>query len=361
MRSQEKGQQPAVTIKDVARKAGTSIATVSYVLSNRKRAVRPELRDRVLQAAGDLGYVKNAAASSLKGKRRGILAVLVAQFANTFFTRMCVDIESIARQEGYVVTLCNSDEDPAQERLILERLIAQRIDGCILCPALSYEENTALLSQHGIPYVILERSFPDSFSAHNFVGHDNYQSGYLATRRLLEAGHRRIAFSGWDSPIPNVRERVDGYRAALREYGLGEKDERVLLGDLTEAAGRGMAAVLLAENFTAAVLGQQDTAKGTLLQFQDQGVCWPRDISLVLIGTPEWADFLRPRLTCIQRPERQMGRAVASLLLEVMRDPGRPPVQRIFPCEVLERNSVCGWEEDRDRHRVFKYNQEGLA
>jgi DNA-binding LacI/PurR family transcriptional regulator len=346
MRTLAKGQQPAVTIKDVAKKAGTSIATVSYVISNQERPLRPELRERVLQAAAELGYVKNAAASSLKGKRRGILAVLVAQFANTFFTRMCVDIESIAREEGFVVTLCNSDEDPAQERLILERLIAQRIDGCILCPALAREENTALLSQHQIPYVILERSFPASFSAHNFVGHDNFQSGFLATRRLLEAGHRKIAFSGWDSPIPNVRERVDGYRAALREYGVTAEQELVLLDELTEKAGRSMGAKLLAAKVTAVVLGQQDTAKGTLLYFQDQNVQWPHDISLVMIGTPEWADFLRPHITCIQRPEKQMGRAAASLLFEVIRAPGRPPVQQIFPCAILERESVQEWGDD---------------
>ena len=93
----------AVTIKDVAKKAGTSIATVSYVFSNRERYLRPELRERVLQAAAEIGYVKNAAASSIKGKPRGILAVLVAQFGNSFFTRMCVEIVSIAREAGYVV------------------------------------------------------------------------------------------------------------------------------------------------------------------------------------------------------------------------------------------------------------------
>ena len=336
-------QRSSVTIKDVAKKAGTSIATVSYVFSNQERYLRPELRTRVLQAAAELGYVKNAAASSLKGKRRGILAVLVAQFANTFFTRMCVDIEAIARQEGYVVTLCNSDENPAQERLILERLIAQRIDGCILCPAMAREDNTALLSQHQIPYVILERSFPTSFAAHNFVGHDNFQSSFLATRYLLEAGHKRIAFSGWDSPIPNVRERVDGYRAALREHGVMADDELVLLDELSESAGRKMGVRLLETGVTAVVLGQHDTAKGTLLHFQDHGVQWPRDISLVMIGTPEWADFLRPRITCIQRPEQQMGRAAASLLFDVMRDPGRPPEQQIFPSIVVERESVQGW------------------
>lgn len=332
----------AATIKDVAKRAATSIATVSYVFSNSERYLRPELRERVLQAATEIGYVKNAAASSIRGKRRGILAVVVAQFGNTFFTRMCVEVVSLAREEGYVVTLCNSEEDPEQERIILERLVSQRIDGCIVCPALSRDENIGLLQAHRIPYVILERSLPETAADYNFVGHDNFESGYLATRELLAAGHRKIAFSGWDSPIPNVRERVDGYRAALREYGVGPEDEVVLLDELSEAAGRRMAARFLAAPVTAAVLGHHDTAKGALLHCQDHGVRWPEDISLIVIGTPEWAGVLRPQLTCIQRPERQMGTAAAALLLEAIKNPEHRPVRQSFPCIASKGNSILG-------------------
>jgi LacI family transcriptional regulator len=335
----------SVTIKDVAKKAGTSIATVSYVFSDAERYLRPELRERVLQAAAEIGYVKNAAASSIKGKRRGILAIVVAQFGNSFFTRMCVEIVSIARQEGYVVTLCNSDEDPEQEHIILERLVAQRIDGCILCPALSLEENTQLLRRHRIPYVILERSFPDSSQAHNFVGHDNFQSGYLATLHLLEAGHRRIAFSGWDSPIPNVRERVDGYQAALREYGVAADQELVLTDELSADAGRRMGAQLMASGVSAAVLGHHETAKGALLHFQDHGLRWPEDISLVMIGTPEWADVLRPQLTCVERPEHEMAVASANLLLSSIKTPDHPPLSELFRCSVKEGKSVLAYSQ----------------
>ena len=330
----------AVTIKDVAKKAGTSIATVSYVFSNRERYLRPELRERVLQAAAEIGYVKNAAASSIKGKPRGILAVLVAQFGNSFFTRMCVEIVSIAREAGYVVTLCNSDEDPAQERTILERLVMQRIDGCIISPAISGKDNTILLQQHRIPYVILERAFPESFAPHHFVGHDNFQSGYMATRRLLEAGHRRIAFSGWDSPVPNVRERVDGYRAALREYGVDQEHELVLTGEMSGEAGRKMAAEIIAAGMTAAVLGHYDTGKGSFQYFQDNNIRWPEDISLVMIGTPEWAEVLRPRPTCIERPGDQMGAAAANLLLSSIKNPEIPLMTQLYPCTIVEGDSV---------------------
>jgi LacI family transcriptional regulator len=335
------------TIKDVAIRAGTSIATVSYVFSNAKRYIRPELRERVLSAAAGIGYVKNAAASSIKGKRRGVLAVVVAQFSNTFFARMCVEIVSIARREGYVVMLCNSDEDPQQESTILERLVAQRIDGCILSPATSGEGSTELLQRHGIPYVILERAFPVPAVHQNFVGHDNAQSGYLATRHLLEAGHRRIAYLGWDSPIPNVCERVDGYRSALREYGVPAYLERVVTEELSEAAGRRMAAKLADAAVTAVVLGHHDIAKGALQYLQDQGIHWPDDLSLVMIGTPEWAGVLRPRLTCIQRPEQQMGAAAAALLLENIKNPKIHPNQQIFTSSVIEGDSVRGRQSSR--------------
>lgn len=329
-----------VTIRDVARLADTSIATVSYVLNNESRYLRPELKERVIEAARKLGYVRNAPASSLKGKRLGMLAVLVAQFANAFFTRMCVAIESVARRDGYIITICNSYDDPAQERLIIDRLLAQRIDGCIICPALSLSDNAALLHRHRVPYVILERSVESSFPPHDFVGHDNFQSGYLAAKRLLAAGHRRIAFSGWDSPIPNVRDRVDGYRAALREYGVPSEGEMVLLGELSLQAGRKMAAQLLTADVTAVVLGQHDTAKGTMMYFQEQGVSWPDDVSIVLVGTPEWSGMLRPPLTCIKRPEQELGQAAASRLLDKLKNPDSVPVKRVFPPIVEEGGSV---------------------
>lgn len=328
------------TIRDVAKLAGTSIATVSYVLNGEDRYLRPELRERVLQAASQLGYVKNAAASSLKGKRRGIIAVLMSQFGNSFFTRMCVDIEAVARREGYIVTICNSDDDPQQERIILERLVAQRIDGCIITPAMSQGENIGLLERHQVPYVVLERLLPEPASAYSFVGHDNYQSGVLATKTLLQAGHRNIAFLGWASPIPNVCDRVEGYRAALDEYGIAAAKQQVLLDELSQQAGYRMAQQLNLAETTAVVLGHHESAKGVLQYFQEKGVSWPGDVSVVLIGTPEWAGLIRPGLTCIKRPEWEMGTAAAEVLFEKLHVPEAAHKQQVFACSVLPGESI---------------------
>jgi len=329
------------TIKEVAERAQTSIATVSYVLNNKDRYLRPALRERVLLAAEELGYVKNAMASSLKGMPRGILAILVPQFGNNFFTRICVEVEAIAQRAGFIVTICNSNESPALERSILDRLLSQRIDGCILSPALSESDNAALLDRHNVPCIILERPLGAVTPEYDFIGHDNFQSGYLATRKLLEAGHRQIAFIGWNSPIPNIHDRKGGYLAAMRDFGQTVPDNWILLDDLTLEGGRKMAEYLPFTEITALVLAHHhEMAKGTLLSLQEKGLRWPQDLSLVLIGTPEWHDLLRPSLACIQRPEDEMGRIAATLLLNKLRDPRHRAPKCVLPVTFLEGGSI---------------------
>ncbi len=331
------------TLREVAQRAGTSIATVSYVISNKDRYVRPELRENVLLAIRELGFVKNAAASSLKGARRGLIAVLVPQFGNNFFGRICVEVEAIVQRAGYVVAICNSDEDPEKEFSILERLVAQRIDGCILSPALSRRDNVALLEQHRVPYVILERNLGDAIPAEDFVGHDNFQSGHLAARTLLDAGHRRIAFAGWDSPIPNINDRAMGYRSALEQHGVDVRREWILLEELAQQAGRRMADRVAQLGVTGLVIGQgHDLAKGVLVGLRGHGLRWPDDISIVLIGTPEWHDLLHPTLTCVERPEAEMGRQAALLLLQKVEAPEYRQPKIMLPTRVLHGASVLG-------------------
>jgi LacI family transcriptional regulator len=115
-------------------------------------------------------------------------------------------------------------------------------------------DNIALLQHHRVPIIILERSLGSVVPDRDFVGHDNFQSGHLATQRLLEAGHRRVAFLGWDSPIPNLRDRARGYHAALAEAGVAASSDWLLLDDLTQEGGRRLAERLARLDVTAAVI-----------------------------------------------------------------------------------------------------------
>jgi LacI family transcriptional regulator len=328
------------------------------VLNNKDHAVGAALRERIIAAATELGYVRNAVASGLKGKKRGLIAVLVPQFGNNFFTRICVDVESVAREAGYVVVICNSDESLEQERAILERLIAQRIDGCILCPALSMTENAELLRRHRMPMVVLERPLGTELPSHDFVGHDNRQAGYLATRALLDAGHRNIAFVGWDSPIPNIRHRANGYLDALQEAGITPRPNWLLQGQLSLNEGRRMAAGLPFGEITALVLANHlDLAKGVLMELQARSVRWPDDLSVVLVGTPDWCDLVSPSLTCIERPEAEMGRRAATLLLSKVATPEYAEPRLVLPVTLRDGHSIRTISPpSRDAHAAKQEN-----
>jgi LacI family transcriptional regulator len=339
-------KQKPVTIRQVAERAGTSIATVSYVLNGKDRYLRDELREAVWAAARDLGYVGNAAARALKGMQRGLIAVLVPQFGNNFFTRICVEVEAVVRAAGSVVITGNSDEDPVQERSILERLVAQQIDGCIISPALSRSENLELLARHGVPTVILERSIGTVIPATDFVGHDNFGAGLLATRELIAAGHRRIAYAGWNAPIANIHDRVAGWRAALAEVGVTPDPDWLLLGDLSVDSGRAAAERLAGLDVTALVIGHHhELAKGMLGEISRRGLRWPDDLSLVLIGTPEWRDLVRPSLACVERPEGEMGRRAAELLLKKVEAP-----DHVAPALLLANTFLPGGSIAPPRH-----------
>ena len=134
------------TIKDVAKLAGTSTATVSYVLNgNTERVMSPQLRQRVLDAAHELHYTKSAVASSLRAKQRGLVSILIPQFSNIYFTRVCESVEDVVFANDFMPMICDTREEPERERRLLENAVAQRVDGIILGPTNAGWENTALL------------------------------------------------------------------------------------------------------------------------------------------------------------------------------------------------------------------------
>ncbi len=211
--------QKYVTLKEVAKRAHTSTATVSYVINGGKgRYVSDELRGRVMEAARELNYVKSALASGLKGKQRGVIAVTVPQFDNIFFTRLVLAVEQVAAQQGYLVTVSNTFDEPDRENKVIESLIQQRVDGIILIPNEKSGCNYENLRRLGIPMVIAERPLLDG--EYDYVLMDNFEAAYLATSHLVKRGHRQIAFLTWDARAASLKERLRGYQAALQEQGI---------------------------------------------------------------------------------------------------------------------------------------------
>ena len=174
-----------MTIKDVAKRAGASLSTVSYVLNdNAEKFVSEELRRRVLQAAKELNYRPNQIARRLRGKTGKILAVLVPQFENVYFNRVVIGAQKVADERGYVLCIYSTYDDEERETDFIQNIVAQRVDGILLCPANNRTSAADLIREAGVPFVVIDREIAGA--DFDFVAIDNYQAAYAAAEYLIE-------------------------------------------------------------------------------------------------------------------------------------------------------------------------------
>ena len=203
-----------VTLKDVAERAGTTVGTVSYVLNNKKgRYISDELRQRVLLAASELNYIKCNGASSLKGMDRKLIGILIPQFENQFFTRICLAAEEVFVQHGYDLIICDTFDEPEREKAIIHRLLSQRVDGIIITPTVDGAENTKIARDVGMNMVVVDRPL-EGLEGYHWVTTNNYGCGFEGGRYLRDCGHRKIIYIGWKSGIADLDSRETGLRDA---------------------------------------------------------------------------------------------------------------------------------------------------
>ncbi|TCL69391.1 LacI family transcriptional regulator [Hydrogenispora ethanolica] len=316
------------TMYDVAMVAGVSVATVSHVLNPESdKYVSDELRQRILAAVQDLGYRPNILARCMRGKRRKTIAILVPQFENILFTRTVMAAEQVAYDAGYVLLICSTYDNPGRERVYIETLISQQVDGFIIAPTVDGTANTKPLRDLKIPYVILDRQLSGiPLDSYDYIGFDNQKGAELATQYLIDRGHRAIAFIGWKSKIKRINERYAGFRSTVIKNGLRTGDCPALLGQISREEGYRMAEQLFAEGeITAVFAGHQYLGEGILQAIHDRGKLIPRDISLVVYGGPDWTELVNPKLTHIEMPDIQLGEPAArNLIHRIEGDRARP-------------------------------------
>lgn len=330
-----------VTIKDVAREAGTSIATVSYVLNDSpNRYVSEELRNRVFQVAKEMGYVKCALASGLRGKRRGLISVTVPQYSNIYFCRIVLAIEQIAVEHGYVLSICNIFEDAEREKKVLDMIISQRVDGFLLIPTSDSRENYQAVRRLKMPYVVVERSIENE-TDYNYVCADNYRAGWLAAQMLYHMGHRQIGYIYWDSSVGNLKERRTGFQDYLAEHDCAAAT--LIQGEFTFAEGRRVTKELLEAHpeLTGFVYEVHVMAQGGVTYMHEAGIRIPEDISVVVIGSPEWVYSNNPPIASIVMHEEEIGTVAANMLFDQILGTGSwKPKKKVIPCTVHEAKSI---------------------
>lgn len=328
------------TIRDIALVANVSINTVSRAL-NDKPDVKKETRERVLAIARDLDYVPNLLARSLLQNRTQTIGVVVTDNSNPFYARLLRGIEDYARQEGYNIILCNSDEDPTKESDAFHILKAKRVDGILVTPASTSGPFLEFLEQYHIPIVLLNRSTEDAKV--DYVKTDNVLGAKLAIRHLLDLRRRQICYLGGPPRISSAVERAAGCREAIREAGLAPDCLEVQVTLLHMKNGyEQMRRILEGDCFPDGVFAYSDIiAIGAMKAIREAGLQVPRDIAVVGYDDIEIASYLEVPLTTIRQKRYELGRKSAELLIRRLScGEELKPEHVIYPPELVVRDSA---------------------
>jgi LacI family transcriptional regulator len=329
------------TIKDIARLAGVSTATVSYVL-NGTRTVSPERQQRVLAAVAELQYRPNAVAQSLRRRRTLTIGLVIPDNSNPFFAEVAKGVEDAGYEAGISVILCNSDSSFDRELRYMELLQAKRVDGVIFIATTPKADHVRGLIAAGIPLVTFYRQLPD-LNVDTLVV-DNLSGGHQAARHLIELGHAALACVAPASTASPSSLRVIGFRQALDEAGRPVDEALIHHGDNRFSGGRDAAERLLqtGKPITAIFAGNDVMAIGVMRTLQAHGRRVPEDVSVIGFDGISLGAYVTPALTSIVQPRYEAGQTAFKLLLERMRDGYAGPQRSIQLGTQLELRESTG-------------------
>src|SRR5476649_761705 len=313
----------SASVKDVAALAGVSLGTVSNVLNSPDR-VSVTTRARVRQAIVDLGFVRNESARQLRAGQSRVIAYVMLDGGNPFFTDVARGVEDIAEGADLSLFMCDSHQDIEREHAYLRRLEQQRVQGVLVTPVDPSDPALDDLRRRGTPVVLVDRTRSDS--AQCSVSVNDTLGGRLAAEHLLDLGHRRIAFVGGPERIGQVRDRRNGVLAALESAGLPPESLVVVATDAStvddgRGAGTRLAGLDGRVRPTAAVCANDMVALGLLQRRVELGVAVPDDLAIIGYDDIEFAAAAAVPLTSVRQPRHELGRTAADLLLEETQDP----------------------------------------
>ncbi|TCC54834.1 LacI family transcriptional regulator [Kribbella pittospori] len=325
------------TISDVAARAGVSTATVSRAL-NGKATVDPDLAARVRTAATELGYQPNGPARALRRQEAAVVALIISDVENPFFTALARGVEDVAHEVGYSVVLCNSDENADKENRYIDIAIQERVAGVILSPS-GTATSVAKLANRGTAYVAVDRPLPEQDSDAVLV--DTRQAAKQATAHLIAQGYERIGCITGPAGVRTADDRLAGYRDGLKA-AKRRSTTRLVRRSEYKAAGAHRAALELlsqAEPPDALLIANSAMAVGVLQALQERGIRAGREVGLVAFDDAPWAELVDPPLSVVAQPAYEIGTVAARLLLARIADNSRPPTTTTLGARLIERAS----------------------
>ena len=329
-------------IYDVAKRARVSVATVSAVL-NDSAFVSADLKTRVEAAVAALGYQPNLLARSMAKQRTQTLGMIVPDIANPFFPEVVRGAEDTAHAAGYTLLIASSDNDAKKEEVYLRLFLAKRVDGIILtkAPGRVAPELQQALAKAGVPIVLLARTVPGFRT--DVVELDDKGAAYEGVTHLLRLGYRRVGFIGGLRGASTSRRRLDGYKAALRDWKLKLDPVLVAEGDFRVESGYQAGLALLKARPDAVFIANYLMTVGFMEALRQYRLRCPEEVALVTCDDYPWMDSFSPRLTTIDLPKRELGAAAAQLLVErIAKKSGRPRTVKLKNAMRVRESCGCG-------------------
>ncbi|AXB07109.1 HTH-type transcriptional regulator GalR [Aeromonas caviae] len=327
------------TIKDVALLSGVSVATVSRVINHSPKASQAS-RDAVFKAMHELNYHPNANARALAHQNNDTLGLIVADVSDPFFGTMVKAVEQVAQATGNFLLIGNGYHDAAKEKHVIEQLIGHRCSGLVVHAKMLPDEELIQMMSYVPGMVLINRIVP-GFESRCVALDDRYGS-WLATRHLIQEGHKKIGFLCSNHQISDSQDRLQGYLDALQEHNIPVDERLISRGSPDELGGEAAMTELLSrgQQMTAVVCYNDSMAAGALSVLSDNGIDVPQDLSLVGFDDVLISRYLRPRLTTVRYPIIAMATQAAELAIALAKGGPLPQTTHMFSPTLVRRHSV---------------------
>lgn len=308
-----------ITIKEVAKQADVSTATVSRVL-NENYPVSDEVRERVLAAVQALEYKPNQVARSLKRNRTNLIGIVVADIANPFFMNVGKGLEEIISRKDYNLIFCSTNESCEKEQEIIDILIEKKVDAVVISVCSVHSAVVQKLLNNHIKVVLIDRKVDLPGIAVDGITNDNFNGSYFLTEYLIQMGHKDIGIMNGLLSTSTARERFAGFESAMRHYGLPLQERFILRGKYNrqDAYAETLRSIRGGSIPSAIICGNNVMAEGVMKALKDCHLAIPQDVSLVSFGLLANQELIEPKITCLDQCPFLMGQKAGEILLELL-------------------------------------------
>ncbi len=329
-----------MTIKDIAKEAGVSIATVSRVLNDSEHAVNENTRKKVLEIVKKYNFNPNTLASGLKSNRTYLIAVVVADITNPFFMDIGKGIENAIGNQKYSLVFADTHGDAKKELEVVKKLISRRIDGIVLASVSEKEDVLKECKKKKVPVVQVDRQIDDEDT--NAVLWEDFRLAYALAEHVIDKGHTNVAIENTRLGCSTGQNRLQGYLEAFKNQGIriGEENISASNFEMQDAYEHVKSLLEKPKCPTCIICSNNIMVKGSLKAIQEKGFSIPEDISICCFGNIETNEYNLTDITNIQQDTRLMGRKAGELLLSQINEENNCSVKIKLSGKLIERSSV---------------------